>query len=180
MKYFELQDTPELLYAPKLKNWYGKFDVRNIKLETYHKLPKRELFLIEESENTEFTDVVLFPFLLVSKKFREVIKMYRATCFFREIILLDQRSGKSELYFLPVLQESSSIQIVKKKFENGISVPDTTKVQGEEILINKHLFWIRDSFKRHTILSLDLVESLLRRDAFGIGIQEVALYGKIQ
>lgn len=30
MKYFEIKDSPELKYAPKLKNWYGKFDVRNI------------------------------------------------------------------------------------------------------------------------------------------------------
>lgn len=41
MKYFEIQDTPELKYAPKIKNWYGKFDVRDIKLESYPKLPKR-------------------------------------------------------------------------------------------------------------------------------------------
>ena len=30
MKYFEIKGSPELKYAPKLKNWYGKFDVRRV------------------------------------------------------------------------------------------------------------------------------------------------------
>lgn len=33
MKYFEIQEAPESKYAPQLENWYGKFDVRDIKLE---------------------------------------------------------------------------------------------------------------------------------------------------
>lgn len=44
-KYFELQDTPELKYAPRIKNVFGKLDIRDIKIETYPKLPKRQVFL---------------------------------------------------------------------------------------------------------------------------------------
>lgn len=178
MKYFELQDTPELKYAPQLSDWYGKFDVRDIKIETFYKLPKRQLFVIEPSQYTIFTDIILFPFLLVSLKVREVIQMYRERCFFREVFLLDQVSGKSEVYYMPVLDESNRIQLVEKKYINGTCVMDRTKITGEEILIDKNLFWISDSLKRHTIISQDFAESLLRRDAFGIGLLEVSLYSK--
>lgn len=85
MKYFEIQDSPELKYAPQLKDWYGKFDVRDICPMGFPKLPERELFLIEPSENTIFTDIILFPFLLISPMVREVIQMYREACFYREI-----------------------------------------------------------------------------------------------
>lgn len=66
MKYFEIQDSPELKYVPQLKNWYEKFDVRNIRINNFPKLPDMQLFTIESSKNTIFTDLILFPFLLVS------------------------------------------------------------------------------------------------------------------
>ena len=37
MKYFEIQDSPELKYAPQLKDWYGRFDVRDIRIDTFPK-----------------------------------------------------------------------------------------------------------------------------------------------
>ena len=103
MKYFEIQDSPELKYAPQLKDWYGKFDVRDIRMDRYPRLPDMQLFIVESSENLVFTDIVLFPFLLVSPAVKKVIEMYRERCFFCNIILLDQQRKESKLYHLPVL-----------------------------------------------------------------------------
>lgn len=117
MKYFEIQDSPELKYAPQLKNWYGKFDVRNIRIDSFPKLPDMQLFTIESSKNTIFTDLILFPFLLVSPMVQEVIKMYRECCFFRKIVLLDQENQESRLYYLPVLDETNAIQIQRIQYK---------------------------------------------------------------
>lgn len=165
MKYFELQEAPESKYAPKLENWYGKFDVKDIKIDTFPSLPKRQLFTVEPSENTIFTDFILFPFLLLSPKVTDVIKMYREICFCRDVILLDQSSGKSELYHLPVLDETEKLAVREKQ-----DLPS-----GKKVRVDKHIFWVRDSRKRHTIISLDLAESLLRREVTGLGIREVEL-----
>ena len=54
-KYFELQETPELKYAPRIKNLFGKFDIRTIQLETYPKIPDRQVFIVEPSNKTIFT-----------------------------------------------------------------------------------------------------------------------------
>ena len=51
-KYFELQDTPELKYAPRIKNLFGKLDIRDIQLKTYPKLPERLVLFVEPSEKT--------------------------------------------------------------------------------------------------------------------------------
>lgn len=176
MKYFEIQDTPELKYAPQIKNWYGKFDVRDIKLESYPKLPERQLFIIEPSENTIFTDIILSPFLLVSPKVMHVIKMYKDCCFYRDIILLDQLKKKSQLYYLPVFNETNSILVAEKKYKDGLCVFDSTKQKVDKVIVNKNIFWANDSIKRHTIISLDLAESLIRREIFGLGIREVELF----
>lgn len=168
MKYFEIQEAPELKYAPQLENWYGAFDVRDISLTAFPRLPQRQLFTIEPSEKTIFTDIVLFPFLLISPKVTDVIKMYRECCFYREVILLDQVSGKSELYHLPVFDETDRLLIVDRQ----------DAASDEMVDPEKHIFWIRDSLKRHTIISLDLAESLLRREIMGLGIKEIKLFIK--
>lgn len=49
-KYFELQNTPELKYAPRIKKLFGKLDIRDIQLKTYAKLPERLLLFVEPSE----------------------------------------------------------------------------------------------------------------------------------
>ena len=77
MKYFELTlDRDTYKTAPKLINWYRVQDVRLIKWESYHKLQKRQIYNIEPSSETIFTDIVSFPFLLVSTMVKDVIEMY--------------------------------------------------------------------------------------------------------
>lgn len=175
MKYFEIQDSPELKYAPKLKNWYGKFDVRDISPLGFPKLPERELFFIESSENTIFTDIILFPFLLISPMVRDVIQMYREVCFCRDIILLDQQSGKSMVYYLPVLDETRSVQVVGKSFKNGVCLSEPELLNREKLYIDRNLFWVRDKNKRHIVISMDMAESLIRRNVIGLGLREIAL-----
>ena len=140
--------------------------MRDICIKKYPDLPKRELFVIESSEKTIFTDIILFPFLLLSPNVMDVIKMYHERCFYREVILLDQLNGKSELYYLPVFDETEKLLIRNRE----------DLMQEEEVNLKKEIFWIRDSFKRHTIISLELAESLLWREITGLGIKEVKLY----
>lgn len=178
MKYFEIQDSPELKYAPQLKDWYGKFDVRDIRMDRYPRLPDMQLFIVESSENLVFTDIVLFPFLLVSTAVKKVIEMYRERCFFCNIILLDQQRKESKLYHLPVLDETSEIQLRSVRYQNGSRIPDEKKIQGHPLEPGRNLFWIRDSIKRHIVISLDMAESLIRRGVTGLGLCETELYDK--
>lgn len=175
MKYFEIQDSPELKYAPQLKDWYGKFDVRDICPMGFPKLPERELFLIEPSENIIFTDIILFPFLLISPMVREVIQMYREACFYREVILLDRQSGLSRVYYLPVLDETRRIRLMDKPYKNGICQLKMDPSDSEKVHIDRNLFWVRDNKKRHIVISMDMAESLIRRNVIGFGLKEVIL-----
>ena len=178
MKYFVMQDTPELKYAPKLKNWYGKFDVRDISLDGFPKLPNIQQFAIEQSDNTTFTDVILFPFLLVSPIFKDVINLYRERCFFCNVLLTDQVKRESKMYYLPVLDEATNIEIRKKEYKDGVCISGNDESEDEGIDLNRHFFWIRDSGKRHIILSMDMAESLIRREITGLGLCEVELHCK--
>lgn len=178
MKYFEIEDAPELKHAPKIQNWYGTFDVRNIKLETYPRLPKRQLFIVEPSESMIFTDFVLYPFLLVTPKVMKVISMYKEVCFYRDVILLNQLKRESQLYYLPVFNETNELQVIDKVYAEEMKEPILKAEEREKVNVSSQIFWVNDSKRRHTIISLDLAESLLRRNVFGLGLKEVELFRK--
>lgn len=176
MKYFELQDNPDLKYAPRIKNWYGKFDTKNITLEKYPDLPQHQLFVLDSATKIIFTDLILFPFLLVSPSVMDIIQMYKELCFYRDVILLDQVGGESKLYYLPVFNETSKLHVVEK----GDKLLEDTcfNLLNEKVYLDNNIFWVNDSKKRHTIISLDLVESMLKRNITGLGIKEVELFVK--
>lgn len=64
MRYFLLKTDPKYNTSPVIENWYPKIDVRLIRKETGHKLPKRELLFIQSNPDTIFTDIIDFPFSL--------------------------------------------------------------------------------------------------------------------
>ncbi|GLC81721.1 hypothetical protein [Lacrimispora brassicae] len=177
MKYFEIMKKPQINMAPRLKNWYGSFDVRDIKLDSFYKLPERQLLLLDMTEKEIFTDVITSPFLLISQKVMDVIKMYGDLCFYRQFFLLDAGSTNAENYYLPVFDESKCIQLNDKEFEAGKC---NRKLFEEEtaLNVNKNIFWIHDSLTRHTIISLDFAESMLRRGVTGVELKEVILTKK--
>lgn len=177
MIYFEMIDTPVLVCAPRLVGWSQAFDVRNIRIDRFPKIPKMQLFTIEPTEDTVFTDVILFPFLLVSPVVKDVIKMYRERCFFRQVILLDQINNESRLYYLSVLDETGDIRICRKEYLKESEVDEAAN-QGKALRLNKHLFWVRDLHKRHIILSMEMAESLLQRGVTGLGLCEVELFAR--
>lgn len=176
MKYFELQDNPDLKYAPRIKNWYDKFDTRNITLEKYPDLPQHQLFILDSTSKIIFTDFILFPFLLVSPAVMDIIQMYKELCFYRDVILLDQVGGESKLYYLPVFNETSKLRVVEKG--DKLLEDSLFNLLYEKVYFDKNIFWVNDSKKRHTIISLDLAESMLKRNITGLGIKEVELFVK--
>jgi hypothetical protein len=112
----------------------------------------------------------------VSPAVLEVIKMYKDICFYREVILIDQLQRKSQLYFLPVFDETSVLRAVEKEYENGMCISKPPEQYGERVAVSKNIFCVIDSSKRHTVISMELAESLIRRGIFGLGLKEVELY----
>ncbi len=172
MKYYELKlDSTNFIEAPDLIDWYGIQDVRLIKWETYHKLKNRLVYRINPTENIIFTDIISFPFLLVSPMVRSVIKMYGDKVVFKEVILLSAEKGFEEVYYLPVMEETDQINLLYVKTrQNYIQQTKIPEWVGE-----RNIFWVRKNGKRYTIINLDLAESLLRRNAVGLELKEVYL-----
>lgn len=172
MKYFDISVNDSYRTSPQITNWYEEIKVRLINWETYHKLPRRKVLMITSSPNTIFTDIISFPFLLVSPMIKEVIRLYRDEVVFKEIMLLDIKNKLEKQYYLPVMEESSDIELINLKGRETIV---TEKIKTPAWVEGRNIFWVKYKEKRHTIVSLDFAESILRRNAVGIGLQEVIL-----
>lgn len=170
MKYFELKlDNVNFTGAPRLINWYGVQDVRLIKWESYHKWKNRQVYSIDPSPHTIFTDIVSSPFLLVSPMVKDTIRMYADEVVFKEVILLDSVNEFDKVYYLPIMRENNEIEFqFREKNDRHLNQKGTP-----EWIKERNIFWITNKGTRHTIINLDLAESLLRRQAMGIQLKEV-------
>ena len=149
MKYFLLHTDPQYTTAPDLLDWRDKIDPRYIRKGRSYRLPQRELLLIRENPDTVFTDVLSFPFFLVTQLGKDVICLYEPKTIFKELVLLDRANQAAEVYHLPILDAVDCLA---------------------EKLGKQALFFLDGLKNTYVAARLDLVESLLKRGARGIGL----------
>lgn len=174
MKYYELKLNSDVYTnAPQLINWYGIQDVRLIRWETYHKLQNRLVYNVGSTETITATDIISSPFLLVSSMVKDTINLYGDAVVFKEIILINDCNTFSELYYMPIMEENSEITMAYRK-QSGHNKRYKNDLAWIE---ERSIFWIKHKNSRATIINLDLAESLLRRNAVGLHLEEVILSG---
>lgn len=173
MNYFFIEADSIYETMPVINNWYGKIDERFIKLGQSYKLPDRELLFIQGNPNTQFIDVLSYPFFMVSSLVKEVIQKYEPKTIFKEIVLLDSENTLTQIYYYPILQEydclsdKSEINLDRSHIRRAIfdcdKIPDCS------------IFRLSNVKKSYVAIRLDLVESLLRRGSRGIKLLPVEI-----
>lgn len=171
MRYYWIKEDKNYTPAPQIKNWFGAFDIRKLKPGYYKEIPKRMLFYIERNPNTIFTDILVFPFFLVSEKIKDCLQLFEPNLEFKEFILLDRSNRKAQEYFLPQLSELSCLT-KNSQFNLDHSKLNYIELNPEEIK-EKAIFTLAEVKSRYVIARLDVIESMLRRNAKGLCIEEV-------
>lgn len=173
MKYFLLHTDPRYTTAPDLLDWRDKIDRRHIRKGQSYKLPQRELVLIRENPDTVFTDVLSFPFFLVTELGKDVIHLYEPKTIFKELVLLDRANQTAEIYHLPVLDTVDCLSS-RSEWNADRSLLRRGVLQREK-LGKQALFFLDGSRKTYVAARLDFVESLLKRGARGVGLTPLEL-----
>lgn len=171
MKFYLLGTDAAYTNYPKIKKWFRRIDPRDFNIHDANKIPYRQLFMIHENENTVFTSIVDDPFPLVSREVREVFDMYEPHIIYKEIVLLDQKYERAELYYLPILEE---IECLDEKSEFNLDKSILKKgVIDYERTEDKAIFRLSGFEHYYMVGRLDLVESILKRNVKGIGLKEL-------
>ncbi len=173
MKYFILKQHKQYTDAPVILNWYNKIDVRDIDKAKAQKLPHRTLLNIQNNPHTIFPSIISEPFFLVSQETRDAISLYDQTIKFKQVVLLDTANSLIELYFLPVFEKVTCLAKGCILNRNRSIIFDA--ILNKNCMQDRSVFQIGDANGTHVVARLDLVESILRRNAKGVFLQPVTL-----
>lgn len=162
MRYFILQQDPFFSNRFSLEGWQGKINHKWINFQDFHKIPPRNVLTVTLKENVPFPDIVTAPFLLVSTMIMDVADMYGEPVYKRDVVVVDEQENQSKHYQLALLEAVG---------------------HGHILLGESNLFRMCIKDREEIVVSQDFAESILRRGAVGIMLQELyiekeALYGK--
>lgn len=125
---------------------------------------------IKEKDESEFTDIIEKPVLLISDKIKQVFEMYGRDEFYKPVMLGDPKHMETSLYHLIV---PNKIECLSKSSEFN---PDGTikrLVLDESKLNCQHIFSVSGIRENFIIVDLDVVESIIRSDYLGIKLKKV-------
>lgn len=154
--------------APVPKNWYGKLDKKTLQGKHVYDMPKHLIFLTENHMQMVFTDVITFPCFMVSKMVRDVLVKYDSALRFARIVLYSRERKKSMAYYLPFLKQEKPVRLVKGA--GGMEIAMEKEATAEKIILEAE-----DINRTYVIVRMDVLESILRRGAVGIGLREVCI-----
>ncbi len=165
MKYFELFVDGNYI-PPKPIGWYGKLDKKSWEQKKFYEMPKHSLFMVEHHMQLVFTDIITFPCFMISERIKNVIQKYDSSIGYAQIVFYHKERKQNKAYYLPFLKEIEG----RKKKED---VPVGVIRLGKENICNNAIIKMREENQSRIIVRLDLLESILRRGAIGIGVKEV-------
>lgn len=174
MKYFLLSCEEKGNPVPRIVNWMTRLDYHAVQTREIGKLPPRTLLYIENNPETVFPDIINSPFLLVSEMIWDVMKKYGIKQAGKQIVLLDGVYGFAEIYYLQNLQECTCLHADTLFNNDGSAI--------RRLILNRAaagrlppFFRIAGVRKDYVVGRLDFVESILRRGAKGIKIEELEM-----
>lgn len=171
MEYFVLEVASEF-YPPYPLGWYEKFGTKLMEVKVLQDMPRHEIFLTKDNMQMVFTDIICSPCFMVSKVIRDTIWLYDSSILFYNIILLSKEQKRSEAYYIPVLDKincisEKSVDELKNKCDKNIVSIVRDKIQEKAIF---HAVGDKNSY---ILISMDLANSILRRETVGIGLKSI-------
>ncbi len=174
MKYFLISWEERGNPVPRIVNWRARLDYHAIQTREINKLPHRTLLYIENNPDTVFSDIINSPFFLVSKMVWDVMKKYDMRQEGRQIVLLDGVYGFAEIYYLLNPEECSCLH-ADTQCNNDGTVIKKLILKKEKSGQFPPFFRVAGMQRDYAIGRLDFVESILRRGAKGIRLEELEL-----
>ena len=167
MKYFTLTNGDKNPF-PQILNWSQSVDVRKLTRDEYQKIPPFIQLNAKLGMDGIFPDVIVKPYLLLSRSAMEVTALYDPDIPFLFFVLFDTEKGECASYYCPVLEEKECLARQPGPGQREI-VLDREKFSGVP------LFRVRTGTESAVVIRMDLAESLLEREAIGLKLKEVSV-----
>ena len=169
MKYFILKQDKNLENAIEIEGFNNSKRMTLLK-ENENKFKESTNVPVKGNENSVYPDFIQAPVLLVSDALHKVFNLYENTIIYKIAVFSDLEMKKQNVYrlVLPDLLDvlSDKTLYLKNGWVDKI-VLDSKKIGDYNI------FEIKVGVDYYFIVSLDVVESILKRKFIGIKFEEV-------
>ena len=173
MRYFLLDLNPACTKPPRILNNFDDIRKKDINLKNCHAIKKRVVFNVENLAGTIFTDIITQPFLLFSQRVMDITRKYAPHTVCKQTLLLDKENNMPYIYFLPILPRIDCISD-KSELNNGRTKFIRPVIHADKIK-DLNIFWLDKFNSDLPVITLDLAESILRRETKGINLTQVEL-----
>ena len=171
MKYFLMQVDKSCNNVPRLFDWYQVFMTNNIDMEKFGEIADSFLLELQANPDTIFTGLITHPVLLLHADIYGIFERYVPGLPGKRVTLADRLNNLSQLYYLTWLRTIDCLS------DKSILSKDTTKydklVLDKEKIGRNEIFYPKGHQGTEPIISLDMAESALRRQARGIHLVEL-------
>lgn len=174
MKYYRIKQGKEIRHTPKFI-WLDKSPFSyNISNEEFALLENTYVAYFDYEENMEFPDILEHPSFLVSEVVRHVFQMYVEDITFKGIQLYPTVKEKrvSPYYWIPGIPEYVCLSQESEFNSNGTI---KNMVLDSRNIPNTDVFKIAGILENRIVVSLPVVESILRRSTYGAEFEEVRI-----
>lgn len=115
-------------------------------------------------------DFLQRPVTMFSNRFRDILDAYEAELIFKDVVLIHKEQSLQYNYVQVLMDELEAVSEKTQYYPN--QMPKTLILDKNKIGPH-HLFLLAGRYRKDPIISLALAESLLRRNAVGLCLEEV-------
>lgn len=171
MKYFLLEQDNRYSNVPQILDMYSKIDRKNVNLINEYKIKDTIILYTHGDSNTKYLDILERPKYIVSEKMKKLLNEYTDNIVFKYLPLIDMENRKQNNYYLPIFEE---VKVLGSKTEFNLNKSEAKKIvlDGSKIK-NRRVFKIAGIEKTKVVVSVDVAESILRRDFLGVSLKEL-------
>jgi len=166
MDYFMMQQDARVQNVAELAP--GAPKLKSLTREQVRDIPITEILYVREGQQNEYPDF-LEGYMLVSERLKRILGKYQKDTLFKTMILIEKERNRQEVYYLMSVPEVDclSVETVYDKRGDVIeAVLDASRVGHARI------FHVSGCGKR-VFLRLDVAESILRRDSYGVWFERL-------
>ncbi|MHC1686046.1 MAG: hypothetical protein AB6733_24475 [Clostridiaceae bacterium] len=169
MKYFILKEDNNLQNLIELEGFNHSEKMTLLKSDQ-DKFKDSVNILVKGNENSIYPELLQAPVLLVSENLSKIFQWHENTVVYKIAVFTDLKRESQKIYKLVLPELIDALSDKTTYLKNGWAdkiVLDSNKI-GEY-----NIFLIKAALDYHFVVSLDVVESILKRDFTGIKFQEV-------
>lgn len=158
-------------HLPEIINWYDKIKPQYVNEMSAHMLEEWVLLDVNMNQDTIFPDILSDPYFLMSKDAAEVVRQYEPGINMIGVNLFSRTYRIFLPYFLPILPIINCLSIKSEFINEDIDLSRGVIIESKTS--ERALFQLAGIETQRVVIRLDLLESILRRGAVAIHIQEI-------